>query len=137
MAREISLFEHKLASLTEELASGVLGPVAAHAILVGGWVAPPVILLGSSIASTWDALGPIGATLLGGTVTGGLVGGRVSRSLEEGFGVGGGDVGNQTWRQDGAFGSSEAGEVGRRSATRPLPTRSKHWRRRSKQNLKG
>ena len=78
MAREISLFEHKLASLTEELASGVLGPVAAHAILVGSWVAPPVILLGSSIASTWDALGPIGATLLGGTVTGGLVGGPES-----------------------------------------------------------
>ena len=54
---------------------GALGPCTAHAVLVGSWVAPPVLLLGSSIASGWPMLGPLGATITGVVMTGALVGG--------------------------------------------------------------
>ena len=52
-----------------------VGPIAAHLILVGSWVAPPALLLGGSVSACWPALGGLPASFLGSAVTAGLVAG--------------------------------------------------------------
>ena len=49
------------------------GPITAHLILVGSWVAPPVLLLGGCVSATWPALGGPAAGVVGPALTAGLV----------------------------------------------------------------